>query len=701
MRPRLRPHVQITRQHYRGRRWHVVHDPTSNFFYRLNAVAHEFVGLFDGLRTVEEVWQLGLQRHGDAALTQNDVIQLLSQMYSANLLAGDILPETEQLLTRGRERFSKKATQQAVGLMYFKLKLFNPDKLLGWVEPILRPALSKFGFAVWVCWIVAALVAVLPHWSRLTNSFESAVAPSNWGLMLAVYVVLKLWHELGHGVLCKRFGGQVPEFGAMFLVLLPSPYVDASSAWTFANKWKRMAVGAGGMMFELAAAAGAAFVWLNTDSGIVHQMAYNAMLTASVSTVLFNANPLMKFDGYYILSDLLEIPNLVQRSFKMLQFMFQVHLYRIKDATPPTSSPSEALTLLTYGVGALAYRMVIFYSITLYLMGFAFAIGLFLAIWTAAMWFIMPVGKFVHWLATNSQLADKRARAIATSLGLIAVVVFAVGAIPMPDHRRAVGVVESFSDTGVFSGVKGFVKAAHVRAGDVVAADTPILTMESPELEAQLKLARAQLIEIESKEEQATTRNEAAAQVARQYVVLMHEQIEALEEKVSKLVIRAPHAGTVVGQDPSKLVGRYIKEGEPVCQVIDLSALRVTASLGQGEGAWIKELSPEKFRAEVRLASTVRESVPCSTVKVLEGARKELPHAALSYGGGGTVQTDQEDRSGLMSSRPMFKAHLVATGGLQGTPGEKAYVRFTLPSKPLMVQWVDRLQKLLQGRAHV
>ncbi|MEO0716868.1 MAG: PqqD family peptide modification chaperone, partial [Planctomycetota bacterium] len=230
MKPRLRPHTQITRQLYRGRRWHVVHDPSSNQYYRLSPVAHEFVGLLDGARTVEDVWNITLAKHGDAAPTQNEVIQLLSQLYNANLLSADAAPETEQLLRRGRERLKKKATQQAIGIMYFRIRIFNPDRMLAWIEPVLRPILNRVGFIAWCALIITALVMLLPNWQALTEGFGSTIAPSNWPWLIVVFIVTKAIHETGHGVICKRFGGHIPEFGFMLLVLFPAPYVDASSA---------------------------------------------------------------------------------------------------------------------------------------------------------------------------------------------------------------------------------------------------------------------------------------------------------------------------------------------------------------------------------------------------------------------------------------------------------------------------------------
>jgi len=703
MRPRLRPHVQITRQHYRGQRWHVVHDPSSNGFFRLNAVAHEFVGLLDGRRGVEEVWQLGLARHGDAALTQNEVIQLLSQLFTSNLLTADVPPETEQLLGRGRDRLGRKVKQQAIGLMYFKIRLFNPDRLLTWLEPLFRPLIGRAGFLLWAALVIAAVSSLLPHWDRLARGVDSAIAPSNWGWMIAVFVASKLWHELGHGIVCKRFGGQVPEFGAMMLVLLPAPYVDASAAWGFPSKWRRIAVGAGGMIFELALASGAAFVWLGSAEGsLPHQLAYNAMFTAGVSTVLFNANPLMKFDGYYILSDLLEVPNLMQRSFGMLKFIAQRRLYGVKDATPPTASASEASILVAYGLAAMVYRVFLFVSITLYVMGKMFAIGLFLAAWTAATWFILPVGGFVHWLATGVPIAERRGRAIATSLALVALGAIAIGAVPAPDRRRAVGVVESADRTGLFFGADGFVTAAHARPGDRVRRGDPVVTCESDQLLSLRRLSLAQLEEALSREAEATAKNPGAAQVAGEYVRTMREQIALVEGKIGALTVRAPHDGVIVGDDPAALVGVFVREGQPLAEVIDDAALRVAATLTQTEASWLYELNRSAYRVEMRLVSGIDAIVPATTERVLEAGRRELPHPSLGFAGGGTVETDSEDRTGLVAKRPLFKAYFVAQQGeapLAGLPGERVHLRFALPDRPLLGQWIDRVGKMLQGRA--
>jgi putative peptide zinc metalloprotease protein len=710
LKPRLRPHVQITRQHYRGRRWHVVHDPASNQFYRLSPIAHELVSMLDGARSVEESWNLSLETHGDDAPTQPEVIELLGQMYNSNLLALDTSPETEQLLSRGRERTKRRLQQQAIGIMYFKIKLFNPDGYLSWLQPILRPLLNRWGLILWAGLVVAALANLLPHWRELVGGAGNAVAPGNWIWLLVSWVFLKAIHETGHGVICKHFGGQVPEFGVMLLVLLPSPYVDASSAWALSNKWRRMAVGAGGMLFETFIAGLAAFAWLATRSNatesgqLIHLLAYNAMLTSGISTILFNANPLMRFDGYYILSDLLEVPNLMQRSQKQLGYLFQRYVYRLENARAATSQPSERRILVVFGVLSMIYRVFLFFGITLYVMGQFFALGLILAVWSAAAWILLPLGKFVHWLATSPALSDRRPQALVTTLGMAAFAFFALGIVSFPDRRHASGVVESEARSGVYFGTDGFIQAVHKRAGERVKKGEAIVTLVSPELEAELIRAGALVRQSEGQERQYLARGVAAGvQIANQSVVLMNNYRVEVERRLGELVVRAPQDGVVAGQDPGLLLGMYARRGQLACEVVDDARVRVAAALTQAEASWLYDLRRDEYAVAMRRIGRPREVAIGGEVEIPQAGQTRLPHESLGAAGGGAIEVDPQDRSGRTATTARFIVRIKPALGevFAGLPGEPVGVRFTLPSKPLLVQWADRFRKLIQGRVQV
>lgn len=702
-RPRLRPHVQITRQRYRGKRWHVVHDPASNKFYRLSPVSHEIVCLLDGARTVEQAWKIAVEKHGDGAPTQPEVIQLISNLYNSNLLAIEASPETEQLLRRQRDRLVKKVQGQAVGIMYFRVRLFNPDGIISAVEPVLRPLIGRVGLAIWLVFVLYTLSRLLAHSEALQSGFRDAIAPGNWGWLIAVYVVAKALHELGHGVICKRFGGQVPEFGAMLLVLVPSPYVDASACWAFASRWQRMAVGAGGMLFELFFAGVMAHVWLSTSPGaLAHQLAYNAMLTAGLSTVLFNANPLMRFDGYYILSDLLEIPNLAQRANKHLQYLIQRYIYRLEDATPPSSERAEQWTLTIYGIAALIYRVFLFITITLYVMGKMFAIGLILAVWTAAAWFIMPLFKLVRWLSSGTGMGDYRMRTIGITLGLIALGAVLIGLVPAPDVRRGVGVVESVSRSGVFIGETGFVLEAGVRPGDSVEAGQVIAVLESPQLASQIAMSRAQLAEYESIEREATAMSPSAVDVARERVTAARSALRFLEERADRLTIRAPVAGRFIGPDPHDTIGQMASIGENLGEVVDTENVRIAAAMTQLEAAWLFD-EAEKPRVAMRPISRPSVVVRGEGIRAIDAGQAYLPHASLGFSGGGSIRTQSNDQTGLKAETDQFIVYVdpVAHEDWHGVPGERVHLRFRLSRKPLAVQWVDRLHKLIQGRVQL
>ena len=714
MKPRLRSHVEITRQHYRARRWHVVHDPTSNQFYRLNPIAYDFVSMLDGTRDVDTAWQASLAKFGDLAPTQNEIIQLISQLYNANLLSVDSTPETEQLLRRGRERVKKKAAAQAIGIMYLKLRLFNPDRIVGALEPIVRPVINRFGFVAWLALVMYAVAILVPHWRRLADGFDHIMSPGNLWLLPVVFIITKAWHEFGHAVICRRFGGQVPECGVMLLVLLPSPYVDASAAWAFASKWKRVAVGAGGMLFELFLAAICAIIWVwaqNTGrSGeLISQITYNVMITSGVSTVLFNANPLMRFDGYYMLADLLETPNLYQRSTKQLLHYVQRYIFRLENLIPPTTLAGERVILTVYGILAGVYRVFLFVSITMFVMGQFFGLGLILAAWTAAAWFLMPAGKLVHWLATSSQIGEKRGRTIAWTAGLVAAAAIIIGVIPMPDRRFGTGVVESEQRSGVFVNIDGFVAQAHKKPGDQVKAGEAILTMESEEL---VQLRRSQLAQLEQfkvQERQSVKEDQAAVtRVAADRVRVLNEAIAEVDRRLADLVVRAPQDGVIVGGHPEQMLGAFLKRGAPVCEVVRPETLRFTAALDQRQGGWLFDAlrGPKgPVDVDVRLYSDVSRVIPAKNVEVIPAGQLRLASAALGFKGGGQVEIEQRDETGRTAKRPVFNVRVEAEKPeeLVGlcSPGERVRVRFKLPPKPLLSQWLDRLSKEIQGRVQL
>ena len=242
----------------------------------------------------------------------------MSQLYFANLLQYDLAADSAQLFERYKKRRQREIGFQFLNIMFMRFPLLDPDRFLVRTLPVVRKLISPFGAVLWLLVVGFGLNIVVDNFSALRVQGQGMLATNNLFLLYLGLIVVKTFHEFGHAYFCRRFGGEVHVMGVMLMIFTPMPYVDATSSWSFRERWKRVLVGAAGMIVEIFIAAIAAFFWAQTGPGILHSLAYNIMFVASVSTVIFNVNPLMRFDGYYILSDLLEIPNLNQRAMHAL-----------------------------------------------------------------------------------------------------------------------------------------------------------------------------------------------------------------------------------------------------------------------------------------------------------------------------------------------------------------------------------------------
>jgi putative peptide zinc metalloprotease protein len=704
--PTLRPHVQIHRQLYRGEPWHIVHDPVSNNFFRLNPVAYHLVGLLDGRRTVDDVWRLTLDRFGDDAPTQNEVIGLLGQLNQSNLLRVDLPADAEQLLKRNRQRRIKHWTGQAMSILFLRIPLFNPDKFLEWMLPLFKPLLNRWTMVAWFVWIGFCLSQFLPHLREFMRSSTDVLAPANWGWMIVLFIVTKAWHEFGHGITCKRLGGAVPEFGIMMLVLFPAPFVDATSSWAFPDKWKRLLVAAAGMIFELALAGVAALVWVNSDEGVVRQLAYNTVFLASVTTILFNANPLLRFDGYYMLSDLIEVPNLYDRSKKHLFWLVQRFAYGVRQAQAVATSRFEQGILTVYGIGASIYKVVVMLGIILFISNQLWTLGLVLAAWSLFAWLAFPLGKLVHWLATASLLHEHRPRAVAVTVLFAALVLGITGLVPVDDHRRAQGVIESSTSAEIAVQTDGFVDDVKVTNGQRVEKDQVLWVAGNPDLTASERELSAQIKSLELARRQGLGTDIVEMKMNEAKLEALRKEHDEIAQRLDKLTVRAPVEGILVSSGfLEQLEGQFLKRGQVVAKVVDPSKLRVTALIDQAHNA--APFFTQIQKVEVRTAGDIKRVVESKRMTFFNSGRNDLPHPALGYHGGGIIPTDQRDPHGQKSLTPQFEVwldlplHQMATqihGQLPAFPGQRVYVRFTLPPRPLAVQWIHALRQMFRDR---
>lgn len=697
----LRASVRVRRQLFRGSRWYVLHEPFSDKFFRFRPPAYEFVSRLDGRRTVDEVWRERLERDPENAPGQEEVIQLLSQLFHANLLHYDLPADSEKLFERYKER--RQSTRRATlrSIMFFRIPLIDPNAPLKELLPFIRAIWSPFGAAVWIGTIIAAIVVTINHFSQLEVQSQGLLALSNIPLLYLSVILIKTLHEFGHASTVVRFGGNVHTMGIMFLIFNPLPYTDSTAAWSFRSKWQRVLVGAAGMITELFVAAIAAFVWANTGAGTLHALAYNMMIVASVSTVVFNANPLMRFDGYYILSDLLDIPNLNSRSAQHLRHLVERYAFGYKASRSPASSRSEALWLTLFGLASGVYRVLVFSTILFIVANRFLLLGILMAAVSAVAWVITPLLRLVGYLASSPRLERTRLRAAAVSLCAVAFLVGLLAVVRFPDAFKAPGVLQAREQQLVANQVAGYVESVSIPTDTRVKKGEVLLRLRNPDLDYEIEQIRARLRQGLILRQKAVTGSGVDLAAIDSTIASIRKELAHLEAQQGELAVTAQIPGIWVAPQARELAGAWLRRGTAIGQVIDDTRFYFASVVSEQNASSV--FSGAIVRTAVRLADDPSCDLPVTSMTRIPVQQKTLPSAALGFQGGGSIATSATSPSGAIASQPFYelRLHVRGCGSVPLYQGVSGEVRFELKSQPLLVQGLHKLRQLVQERYHI
>ena len=710
-RPRLLSSVQVYRQHFRGQMWYVLENPSNNEFARISPDAYRFIGMLDGRRTVADVWSVCNEQLGDRAPTQGETIQLLGQLFCSNLLYAEVAPDTESLFNRYHTRVKRQIQGLFTNLLFIRIPLLDPDHFLNRWVGIFGRLYSWVGLMLWVIVITSGLYFVIGNIRELIYQGADVLAPDNLVLLYLAMIVIKTLHEFGHAFACKRFGrlngsgGQVHVMGVMFLVFVPLPYVDASSAWAFRRKWHRVVVGISGVMVELAGAAIAAIVWANTSTGTLHIIAYNIIFVASISTLVFNGNPLLRFDAYYVLSDLVEIPNLSQRSRNYIYYVVKRHCWKLKGLHNPAHSLGERIWFVFYGIASMAYRVFICVRILLFLNDRLpkelFILVPFFAGSAVIAWVLVPFGKFVRYLATGGELARNRARAVGSTLGGVALLVACTGILRVPDYCRVEGIVEPVRLAIVHAETDGFVTGFLASDQVVSPGREALVEAVNPQLEAQKKSLGAELRGLEAKQRIAETQEVAAVQILAEQIRALQEKIARVDLELACLHLKATLSGTWVSPDIEKTGGMYLSRGQQVGLTASLDDVLVRATAGQQLAAMLVEQAFK--RLEIRVKGRPDVMLTGEIEKIFPAGQEVLPSEALGYAVGGSMPTLTQDPRGTRAAEKFFEIRIrpAPDSQVRLLSGQRVIARIQMPSKPLAAQWWRSIRQLFQRRFHI
>jgi putative peptide zinc metalloprotease protein len=701
LRPRLRTHARLHRMRYRGELWYLLQDPTSNRVHRFSPAARRMIAAMNGERTVQQLWELANRQLGEAAPTQDEVIRLLGQLHASDLLQSDATPDVHELFERGQQQEQAQRRRSYMNPMAIRLHLWDPDRLLNAVRALVDVLWGRWGGLLWLAVVVPAVLLLPSRWDELTGNFADRVlATENLLLLWLVFPVIKALHEFGHAAATKRGGGEVHDVGIVMLVLMPVPYVEASASTVFRSKLQRAVVGASGMAVELFIAAVAFYLWILAEPSVLRSVLFNVMLIAGVSTLLFNGNPLLRYDAYYILADLIEMPNLASRATRYWAYLIERYAFGLQQAVTPEAGLRDKAWLAGYGLLSTVYRVFVTVAIALFIAQEFFFIGIVLALWAVAVMMVMPLVKAARHLG-SARLRTQRPRAIAVTAGFIAGVLVLLFAVPAPFRTVVEGVAWLPREALVRAGEDGFVERVVAQPGSRVQPGDLLLLVRSPAVEADLRLARARVAEAEALYLAHMHTDRTRAAIAQERLQAERKALAVSQERFDRLAIRAGTAGTFTLPRAQDLPGRFHRQGDLLGYVIDKPQLvaRVVASQ---EAADVVRTSAT--RVEVRLAHHPDRVLEGRIEREVPAAEHYLPSRALATEGGGQLATDTRDPHGARTLERTFQFDVAVQAPLGALPlffGERVHARFEHRAEPIGRQWMRSVRRLFLSQFHV
>ncbi|HEY4372169.1 MAG TPA: biotin/lipoyl-binding protein [Burkholderiales bacterium] len=685
LKPRLRAHAQVHRHVYRGEIWYVLQDHSSGRYHRFTAVANTIIGLMDGRRTVQEIWDMAYLRLGQDVPPQDEVIKLMGDLHRADLLQSDVAPDLGEIGRRRQQHQTMRWKQYFGNPTALRFPLFDPDRLLTRAMPWLKPLFGWGGVFLWLLVVGSALALAGMHWRELSaGSLERIFSTGNLFLMWLTFPVVKLLHELGHAISVKARGGEVHEMGIMLLLLMPIPYVDASATSAMPERRWRALVGAAGMLTELFVAAIATVCWVYMEPGVPRAVAYNIILIAGVSTLVFNGNPLLRYDGYYILSDWLEIPNLAQRANEYVGYLVKRKLFGVRGLEAPHTAPGERGWFLFYAPASFAYRMFVMVTIVLMVSSQLYIIGVLLALWSLYTMLVMPLSRKIAELLTGAGLRAHRVRAVSVTAALAGGALALLFLLPFPSYTPSEGVIWVPPSSEVRAPVNGEVMALVARPNQPVHRGDVLLRLDDPELRARRAAAAALVDEMEERYAAATATNRMQAAIVQEQLVQARAALEVADKRLADLQVRSPGDGTFIIERAADVTGTYVQRGDLMAYVLQsVDSVRVVVS--QAAESLVRE---QTTRVAIRAAERVSDVVQARITREVPAATDELPSMALSLQGGGKIGIDPSRPNDPRAIERLFVLDLALPPGTHFRHlGGRVYVRFEHPAEPLAAQW--------------
>lgn len=696
----LLPGVKATPQSYRGQAWVVLEDAYAHRFFRITPDAHDFLKTLNPSISVDDAWQDYLREHPHRAPGQEEVVQLLSQLHISNLLFFQDTADSRQIDKRAHETRQKEFKAKALSFLYFRVPIWDPDDFLNASDRWIRHIPAWLMWVLWLGVLVAGAVVVVSNWEQAASSGQGAFAWANLPLLYLCMAVMKVVHELCHGFVCKRHGGKVHTFGLMFLVATPLPYIDTTASWAFPNKWHRMLVSSAGMMSDLFMAAAAALVWVGTGPGLVNSLAFNVMLIGSVSSLLFNGNPLLRFDAYYVLADFLDIPNFYQKAQSYWFYLGDRYLLGSHAARTPVDVESERKWLLMYAPVSLVYRLLVSYAIVLFVMDMWLGMGILVFCITFYMLIAAPLWKAIKHLF-GPRVQAHRWRAWSGAAGLSSGIFILLFVLPLPYAITAPGVVMFSRASVLYAPSDARLAEAVPGNGQWVKAGEALMRFDPEPMRLDMLQTEREHDELLAMQRASLVQRGADMVPLQEQLDTKRQQLAELQRRMDLLTVRAPHEGRFVTLEGRERLGSWLNQGVELGHVLDATGGHQFVAVISQEQA--RELfGVDLGERQVRLRGQSDVDLAVGDLVILPFERARLPSVALGWLGGGDLAVSTQDDRGDKAIEAFFE---VRTSLLPETDddlrlmhGLKGVLRIELPPRSLFRRASDSLRQLMQKR---
>lgn len=631
----LRSDLKFSLQANDASSYYVVEDDANGNFFRIGVTEYTFLSLLDGKRTIEEASSKLSTLEVGGSLNEQEVYSLARWIVDAGLAktASSISAERVQS-ERQRKVFQESLSW--LNPISFKIPLFNPEELLKKVYSVSRPMFGPMFLAVWLLVVSIGAMTAWFSWDEFWNNHIQAFSSIDFLWVGITWLLLKVVHESAHAVLCKHYGGRVPSSGILLLLFIPLPYVDVSSSWHFRSAFQRIMVSAAGMMAELMIASVSIIAWINCEPGPLRFHLSNLIIAATLHTLLFNINPLMRFDGYYMLVDAIGIPNLYTRGRSRVKSFAKWLFFGIKFSHRSEPSKKQFFIVSTYGVLSLLWMVLICVSISVAAIGIANGIGAIVAMFGILLWVGIPAYMLLKFLLKKHETVrlNMLRFAMVSSICVAGLIIF-LTLFPAPPTITAPVVIQYKEVDVVRAKVPGFVSEIHAKFGEHIEKDQLLLRMVNPEMAARLKKTT---IDLESSRLRAkahkSNQDIAAWKIEREEFAALQKQKIELEEQVKSLQVRAKCDGTILSSKLDEIGTTYISSGEEILSIAP-NFKKIALAMVQQED--VAELRKNSASDNVTIRVWGLGVVQGTILKIAPRATDHLPHFSFASNLGGPL----------------------------------------------------------------